>query len=110
MHAQDQNSLCGLRRLIRSISARPARPLPWKEIDDDHVGDVTQKAPVAGSDVLRLDDPFNANVLKDAPAALQQNRMIVDNSNTSGHGAETPRPTFAQQSHLAAGSILTVVP
>jgi hypothetical protein len=40
---------------------------------------VAQKLPVAGSDVLRLDDPFNANVLKDAPAALQQNRMIVDN-------------------------------
>src|SRR5215475_10836339 len=66
---------------------------------------MAKKLPVTGSDVLRLDDLFNANVLKDAPAALQQNWMIVDNKHTSGHGVETRHPTFAAQCRLAAGSL-----
>jgi hypothetical protein len=40
---------------------------------------VAEKLPVPGGYILSLEDPFNANVLKNAPAALKQNWMIVNN-------------------------------
>src|SRR5262249_40230913 len=82
--AQDQDSCLRIAAFdaFHKCKAGKAAALEG-QIDDDHVGDVAEKLSVAVSDVLRLDDPFNANVLKDAPAALQQNWMIIDNQNTS---------------------------
>jgi hypothetical protein len=70
---------------------------------------VAEKLPVSASYVLSLDDPFNANVLKNPPAALKQNWMIVDKEDASGHGVEILRPSLAAQYyfqyHLAPESL-----
>ncbi len=54
------------------------------KVDDDHVGLLRPVEAEAIGEALRLDDLFDARVLKKLTAALQHDRMIVDDEN-AGH-------------------------
>ena len=55
------------------------------EIDDHHVGMVAAVEAIAGRHVARLEHGRDTRVLQHAPAALQDDRMIVDDQD-AGHG------------------------
>src|SRR6516165_636477 len=67
------------------------------EIDDHGIGTMPAVETIAGDEIARLDDGLDAGVLQDAPAALQHDRVVVDDED-AGHRdvrQSAPRPASA---------------
>ena len=91
---------------------QPAEPVALHaEIDDHHRGVMAAIEAIAGLEVARLEHALDASVLEHAPAALQHDRMVVDDQ-YAGHDALPMRlPTSAPSGRPGTGiTMRTQVP
>src|ERR1700722_6861119 len=110
VHAEDQNARGRIVRIDAADQRQAAEPAALHgEVDDHYVGTMTAVKLVAGSRVARLEHVGDAGILEHAPAALQHDRMVVDDEN-AGH-IFTPRDALASAAPSARGIVIrTLVP
>ena len=99
------------RRSLRMKDSPPSAPVPHRQVDDDDVGLLRAIEAEAVGEGLRLDDLVDAGIFEQLPAALQHDRVIVDDQHT---GHDSPRTSSGVRRRATARSTgistWTVVP
>ena len=88
---------------MRRTNGNPPRPLPLhSEVGNHDVGMVAPVKSIAGRNVPCLKDHLDPGILQHSPAALQHDRMVIDDQN-AGHDCALMVP-FASAGALRAST------
>ena len=100
MHAEDEDARA---RIVRADAADQRQAAEaaalHREVDDHDVGVVAAVEAVAGGNIAGAEHGFYAGVLEHAPAALQHNRMIVDDED-AGHSLPLFEVGIVMRTHV----------
>jgi hypothetical protein len=90
MHGEDQDRRARIVQTKPADERKPAeRPGPHSQIDNDQVGLVGAIETKTVGEALRLDDLLDARVFEQLAAALQHDRMVIDDKDARHDSAPT---------------------